>query len=206
MQFPNLNNLRHKALAPAFSILELLATMVIMAMLTVAVLEVLHRIESKSQLLHQQMLYHGSINHSLNQLVDDVIAASTNNIQLTVDSSSYGWHDTARLTIRSGTTSGKSKSTDRIDWVSVPRYLDNQQTDLVLYRRHQGISGGKDAIYIPICDNLYSFQVELLDQKGLPTDSVAPKLIVATARIYRSEDRDPDRVLTVSRTLSLKRF
>jgi len=195
-------NLATRQLA-AFSLLELLSVLVIMAMIAVVVLQLLHRIDEQTRFLHQEMTQRLAIQHSLNQLIEDIAAGADNNMKLNVEYGSFGGHDTAHLMIKSGSSAKNRNPINRIDWIGAPRHLDDGNTDLVLFRRAR--TGKEKSLYIPLCENLYSFQVEFLDDQGQVITKDSPEMIVATAQVYRS-DRDPDRLLTVSRTFCLERF
>ena len=202
-----LNPTMSKATREGFSILELIVTMFIMVMVTVSVLQVLHHVDKQTAYLQQEMVQQKAVLHSLDYLMGDIMTASnTNNFKLSVKTSSYGWQDTARLTIFSGSTSDNKKSLTQTDWVSVPRYQEGEDTDLVLFRRHKEVDDKSVPLYIQVCENLYSFKVQLLDSKKQPVLKGDPELIVATAEIYLPGTRDSERVRTVNRTLCLNRF
>ena len=90
----------------------------------------------------------------------------------------------------------------RIDWVAVPRF---EQNDLVLFRREQSLTTETD-LYIPLCENISSFEVLRITPDGIPSRDTALPLIEISAYMYRPGPPDPHRVFTARRTFCSDRF
>lgn len=184
-----------------FSLLELMVTLALMTMVLVAVLELLTQTRSQMDYLNRDLANQTRLQHSLDRLVDDLILGSKEDITIKIKREMYNGMETAWLELSSGK---KGRQSYKIDWVAVPR---DEEEDLVLFRR-QSLSNDKEkALFIPQCDNLYAFDVEMLDPNGgYGGDPNESTLIEIWAQMYRMGDRDPDRVVSMKRTVSLHRF
>ena len=122
-------------------------------------------------------------------------------IRIKINKEIYNGLETAWLKLNFGDRGGYR---GEIDWVAVPREYEE---DLVLFRRQQQPGDKGKSLYIPQCENLYAFDVNMLDPNGDPADDPnASTLIEVWAQMYRMGDRDPDRVISMKRTFSLHRF
>ena len=185
----------------AFSFLELLVTLTIMALVMTALLGVLGQTQFQMATINREMSQRASVQFSLDRLMEDVITGSQDGIDIDIDKYTYGWNDTSQLIIKSksGENSGR-----QIEWVGVPREFEG---DLVLYRRQKQPGDEEPALYIPQCENLYSFNVDMLDPNGSPAQDIDKSSVIEVqVQIFQSEERDPDYVINVRRTFSLKRF
>jgi type II secretory pathway pseudopilin PulG len=189
----------------AFSILELLATLILVAMICAAVFGVLQYTTEQSQAIEQRMSRMAEIQYCLDQLMSDIIVGSQNGGKITVRNHSYGWQNTCRITIgatKTGTGTPKGMS---IDWVAV---LRQEKEDLVLYRRETRPGQTENNLYIPLCEYLYSFRAETLnpDNTLIKDPNITPTLINVEVEMYRTNQPDPEQLLKVNRTFCLKRF
>ncbi len=188
-----------------FSVLELIVTLIIAAMVCAAVLEILSHIGDQHNMISHRLAQQASIQYSMDKLLSDIIASAQADSKFNVEHSSYGQLETSQLTISSGGNGEQDKPIAQIDWVAVPRY---EQEDLVLFRREIKPGDTDNAMYVPLCEKLYSFQVELLDADGgiYGDPNTSPSLIEVQAQLFRSDRLDPQQLLTVNRTFCLKRF
>ena len=189
----------------AFSILELLATLILVAMTCAAVFGVLQHTTEQSQAIERRMSRMAAIQYCLDRLMSDIVTGSQNGGKITVRNHSYGWQDTCRITIgatKTGTTTPKGIS---IDWVAV---LRQEEEDLVLYRRETRPGQTENNLYIPLCEHLYSFRAEPLnpDNTLIEDPNITPALINIEVEMYRSDQPDPEQLLRVNRTFCLNRF
>lgn len=185
----------------AFSLLELMVTLAIMAFVLAAVLELLSQTRYQMDYINRDLANQTRLQHSLNKLMDDLVLGSKDEINIEIKREFYNGLETAWLKISSG---DKAARGNKIDWVAVPREYEE---DLVLFRRQSQPGSKGKALFIPQCDNLYAFDVDMLDPNGDPGgDPNDSTLIEVWAQLYRMGDRDPDRVLSMKRTISLHRF
>ena len=189
----------------AFSILELLATLILVAMICAAVFGVLQHTTEQSQSINRRMSRMADIQYCMDRLMNDIVVGSQNGGKITVQNHSYGWQDTCRITIgatKTGTGAPKGMS---IDWVAV---LRQEEEDLVLYRRETRPGQTENNLYIPLCEHLYSFQAEPLNPDNTLIDdpNITPTLINIEVKMYRAKLPDPKQLLRVNRTFCLKRF
>ncbi|MBN1844873.1 MAG: type II secretion system protein [Sedimentisphaerales bacterium] len=176
------------------TLLELLVTFVIVAMIAVVSLQLLNRTSSQTIRLEQELTQEAAVEHCMDLLVDDLAVAAAHGIQVQIRNHAVGPdRETTQLTIIAMLGTGRTSPSSTVEWVAMPRY---EQDDLVLYRRRNPSRDGQAANYIPMCEQVYSFEAREL------TDN----LIEVTCCLFRGEAQDPDRLFTVSRTFCLERF
>lgn len=178
-----------------FSLLELIVTLVILGIVMSAVLVLLQQTYFQIRHLNQDLSRRSLLNHSLDKLMDDLIENAKDNIEIQLKNSST-------LTLKTTPSTTSKKPSLQIDWATAS---DHQ--NLVLYRRVMRSSKPKDILYYPICDQLESFTINMLDSQGSPVfDQKSASLIEVHATMFRRDLQDPEYVYTSRRTFSLKRF
>jgi len=185
----------------AFSLLELIVTLGIMSLILVAVLELLSQTRYQIDYLSRDLANQARLQHSLDQLMDDLVLGAKDDVKINIRREIYNGLETAWLQL-----SPKSNESDggKIDWVAVPREYEE---DLVLFRRQSKPDQEGKSLFVPQCENLFAFDVDMLDPNGHSGgDPNSSSLIEVWAQLYRMGDRDPDRVLSMKRTFSLHRF
>lgn len=189
-----------------FTVLELLVTTVILALLAIAVLGISGQVSNQSISVSEDMVRQGALQYSMDRLLEDIRTAGQRNAKMTVKRESVGMLETCRLTMAAtDEKKAKGKPYWQVDWVAAPRY---EEEDLLLFRREK-ISGDKEkALYVPLCEHLYLFDVALLKGNGeeLEKAGVAPKLVEVVAQVFRAGEPDADRTMTVRRSCALVRF
>ena len=176
------------------SLLELLVTLVIVALISVAALQLFSNTVDGTQRLQQDMVREDAIEHCLDLLVEDLASASANNIQVRIKNTVLDYdRETAHMTIISESGARQTLPSRSVEWVAMPR---EEFDDLVLYRRVYPSKHHQSTKYIPMCEGLYSFIVEEL------TDT----LLQVTAWVYRDNENDPRRLFPVSRKFCVERF
>jgi len=185
------------------TVFELLVTVIIMTIITIAVFSVLDHTCTQTAFTTEEMMRCNLIQHCLDLMIDDVTRAATRHYTLKIDQRNLeNDRQTSHLTISSFSLPDQETPDLQIDWVAVPRF---EEKDLVLFRREIGM-GADDDMFIPVCDNLSSFQVTRLTSEGLPTlDSTLP-LIKISAQVYRPGEPDHKRVYLAQRTFCPQRF
>ena len=200
------------------SLLELTVTLVIVALITFAIVSLMNNTSRRIQTINKEVSRLVSLQHCLDLIISD-LTTTTSETKIEIKTASLpDGRDTSRLNLNTYVIGDTKKLLHSIDWVSSPRY---EEQDMVLYRREKKQS--RDAAhnkYIPMCENLCSFYVEtlsaqqqqmLLDPNSIDTAGSLPSveddsMLMITATIYRGQSRDPDRVFTVVRSFSMKRF
>ena len=185
------------------TVFELLVTVIVMAIITIAVFSVLDHTRTQTRLTTEEMMRCNVIQHCLDLIVNDVTRAATKHYKLEIDQRNLeDDRQTSHLTISSYSLPDQEIPDLQIDWVAVPRF---EEKDLVLFRREIGMSAD-DELFIPVCDNLSSFRVTRLTSEGMPTlDSTLP-LVKISAQVYRPGEPDPQRVYIAQRTFCSQRF
>ncbi len=107
-----------------------------------------------------------------------------------------------QVELKGAPPTAQDKPDVRIDWVAAPRF---EQNDLVLFRREQSFSTETD-LYIPLCENISSFEVLRITPDGTPSRDTDLPLIEISAYMYRPGPPDPHRVFTARRTFCSDRF
>jgi type II secretory pathway pseudopilin PulG len=185
------------------SVLELLVTLLIVSLIITAVLQVLQSTSRQMDRMNREMTQRGLIQASLDKLMEDISQADRNNSRVAVKEKFVGGYDSSQVTIEWSDWEGE-KAYKTIDWVAVPEY-DGE--GLVLYRRATSKGSEEEEYFIPLCENLYSFQVKLLStEEGAIDDPNNTQMIDVLVESYRDEQRDPDRLLVVSRTFCRDRM
>jgi len=189
----------------AFSILEVLVTLMLVAMVVAGVLKILNYVNDQSEAIELGMTQLASIEYSLNKLIADVSTASQGGGQINIQQGSYDQHETSHLTIVIPSGDRAAEPQIQIEWVAVPRY---EQDDLVLFRREKKKNQSETAYYIPQCENLFSFRARMQDANSVSADGPALEaaLLEVRAQLFRPGSRDPGHVTPVSRSCCLSRF
>ena len=189
--------------AKGLTVFELLVTVIVMTIITIAVFSVLDHTCTQTALTTEDMMRCNVIQHCLDLIVDDVTRAATKHYKLEIDQRNLeDDRQTSHLTISSYSLPEQDTPDLQIDWVAVPRF---EEKDLVLFRREKGM-GPDDDLFIPVCDNLSSFIVTRLTSEGLPTLDSSLPLIKISALVYRPGEPDPHRVYVAQRTFCSQRF
>ncbi len=189
----------------AFSVLELIVTIAIVTLMTVAALGLLNETTTQCSRINQRLEQMGAINLCMDRLMDDIIKASENNTSWDVKNGYRQQMKTSHLTIKRMREGDKGGLIWQIDWIAVPN-TDNQ--DLTLYRREKvtGKNDDKNDIFIPLCEHLYSFDLEMIKQKGQNKSNSTPSVIQIDVELFRMPEHDPDYLMSVSQTYCLERF
>jgi prepilin-type N-terminal cleavage/methylation domain-containing protein len=179
---------------PGLSLLELLVTLAIVAMISVAALQLFNNTADGTRRLQEDMVREDTIEHCMDRLVEDLAAAAANNIQVRIKNTVLDYdRETAHLTIIAESGARRSIPSRLVEWVAMPR---DEFEDLVLYRRVYPKKNRQSTKYIPMCEGVYSFVVE----------EISDTLLQITAWVYRDEENDPRRVFAVSRKFCVERF
>ena len=183
-----------KRIRRGLSLLELLVTLAIVALISVAALQLFNNTADGTRRLQQDMVREDAIEHCMDLLVEDLAAAAANNIQVRIKNTVLDYdRETAHLTIIAESGARRTIPSRLVEWVAMPR---DEFDDLVLYRRVYPSQDRRSTKYIPMCEGLYSFIVEEL------TDT----LLQVTAWVYRDNENDPQRLFPVSRKFCVERF
>lgn len=178
-----------------FSLLELIVTLVILAIVMSVVVVLLQQTHFQIRHISQDLSRRSLLNRTLDRLMDDLIETSKDNIDIQLNGSST-------ITMKTKPPPRSKTPSLQIDWATAA-----DQENLMLYRRVMRTSNPKDMLYYPICDNLDTFTINLLDSQGSPTkDQKSISLIQVQVTMFREDQQDPDYVHTARRTFSLKRF
>ena len=188
----------------AFSVLELMVTLLIMALVLTAALTLLSSITEQSRAINDRMARQGTIQYCMARMMND-IATAGKNATITIAHDEHGWQTNSHVTIIPGDDELSRQLGRQIEWLAVPRY---EKQDLVLFRREVLPSAKEDALYIPMCENLHSFDVGLLDDIGQRLDDPnrPTDVIEVVAEVYRVDGEHQDQLFSVRRTLCLQRF
>jgi hypothetical protein len=189
-----------------FSILEIMATLLIAAMVTIAVLQLVNDISRQTMRIDGQLTQTGQIQNCLDKLNDDVIAAVHTKAKIDIKQGSSGGHDTSRLTLTVVSQDEAARVISRIDWVAAPQ---PDRDDLILYRRHISETKSENELqdyYIPLCENINSFVVELFSEEGMDDPNAPPAMLQIMTTSYYPGSCDPANLLTANRTFCLRRF
>lgn len=181
--------------------LELLVTIIITAMMCVAVLSLLNAVRKNTTKMTRQMEAISHIHFSLDRLMTDIVLAGQNDYDIKVNTARYDWHDTSHLVIRSAETHNNADR--QIEWIASPR---REPPDLVLFRRDTWNAQSKD--YIPICENLHAFKVEILNEDAVSINdpNQGSLLIDVEVQLYSTDPPEPLKTITVHRSFCLDRF
>ena len=156
---------------PGFTTLELLVTIMLIALVTGAAVDLLNRIRDNSAVLTTQMTRQAALQHCFDIIFDDIMASSDNAKKIGIIQAEVNGLKTAHLSL---STTGAQPDTEPlalIDWLAVAR---TDFGDLALFRRESKVSDQDAAPYISLCEGLHSFQVELLDPNGVPLEKDGP--------------------------------
>jgi hypothetical protein len=115
------------------------------------------------------------------------------------------WYESSRVTIEWPDAQG-GEAYKRIDWAAAP---GQDEESLVLYRRVKTKGSEEDEYFIPLCENLYSFRVQLL-AAGAGEEPIedpnSNQMVDVVVESYRDQRQDPERLLVVSRTFCRERL
>jgi len=143
------------------------------------------------------------LQNCLDLLMDDITRYSTQNMTLTVEQQTYSQGELSHLKIRQQFEQNPSQAS-QVDWISVFR---TEEEDLLLCRRETLPGASEKPRFIPLCENVASFAVTLLDEKGQPAEEHQKiRIVKVQASVFRDDRRDPDRVNPVTRTFCVQRF
>jgi hypothetical protein len=191
------------------SIIELIVTLAIVVIVLTAALGILNQTSARMQYLGDMLSRQHQAQTCLDRLVEDILAADVGKMEIKVEREKAGWLRTAHLQITSKAVEnpdgqGQESGIARIDWVAVPRVEEN---DLVLFRREQPYPVEKPAFYIPLCENLNSFEVNLMDGSGKTIeDASRVELLSVRMEYLPAGASQPDRLITLERTVCVNRF
>jgi hypothetical protein len=186
--------------------LEIMATLLIAAMVTIAILRLVNSISEQTVRIDGQLTQLGQIQNCLDKLNDDVVSAVRTKAKIDIKQSSSGGYDTSRLTLTVVSNEEVPKVINRIDWVAAPR---PDRDDLILYRRHISETKSEDTLqdyYIPLCENIHSFVVELLSEEGMEDPNAPPAILQIMTTSYYPGSHDSENLLFANRTFCLRRF
>lgn len=183
----------------AFTLLELVVTTIIVAIVVTAVLMVADDVLEKSVTLESRLEQERILEHCIDLLAEDLATAGENG-RIAVASEYYGDQEMSHVKVGSG---GMDADNWSLEWVSAPRY---EQEDLVLFRRRQ--LPDEEGDFVPMCDNLHLFVVQLYDAEGQTfNDPNQPmQMVEVLAEAYMDETHNPERVVRVRRTFCRNRF
>lgn len=188
------DNTTPKRTRHGLSLVELLVTLAIVALITIAALRVFSNTTEGTRQLRQDMVREDSIEHCMDLLVEDLAAAAANDIRVRVKNTVLGYdQETAHLTIIAERGASRATPSRMVEWVAMPR---DEFNDLVLYRRVYPPKDRLSPRYVPMCEGLHSFFVE----------EITDTLLQVTAWVYRDQEYDPQRLFPVSRMFCLERF
>ena len=178
-----------------FTLLELMVTLLMVAMILVVVLKVLGRTEEETRLIHDKLQRELALDACLDQLCEDLRAAAAQDLLVMVQSEAVGRdQDSSRLVIQFRPAGAETNVVDKtIEWVSAPRYGGE---DLLLFRRVKTRDNKTTTDYVPVCEGIHSFRVEEINDA----------LLEITASIYRTDPPEPGAVFATSRTFCVERF
>ena len=184
-----------------FSLLEMIVTLMIVAMLSVAVSQLFNHVCGQTLSFTKKMSRLGSLDICLDMLSEDVMASAQSGAAITVTDSSAGHGRGAGLTIIAD--SGNGDSNWKIDWVAASHYDGD---DLILYRRQRRQLDSQTAMYIPLCRYIDSFAIELFNPEGIDDPNAPPAVMQISADIFGGETSRDKQLLTVNRTFCLRRY
>lgn len=185
------------------SILEMLVTLLIVALLIAAAVEILQNTGRQIRQMTGEMTQRALIQASLDKLMTDISLAGKDQATLQVKNDASSWYESSRVTIEWPDVQG-GEAYKRIDWAAAP---DKDEAGLILYRRVKIKGSQEDAYFIPLCENLYSFQVQLAaGGEASPEDPNRQQMVDIVVESYRDRNRDPERLLVVSRTFCRERL
>ena len=188
----------------AFSLVELLVAMLIAALLSSAVIMLLQQARSQETYIDYRMTQHGLIQTALDRLFDDLTSTTYADGQVEITHTMVGWQDTSQVSLEVKGSQPSGRAARQIDWLAAPH---DEGPDLILYRRDR-IGRDSEALYIPVCENIHSFVVEMLDRRGESLDdpNLAAAMFEVEVDIYRDPVPNPERLVKLTRIYCPKRF
>lgn len=188
----------------AFSLLELLVALVITALVSGAVLLLLQQARSQEIFVDYRMTQHGLIQTALDRLFDDLTSTTYADGKVEITHAMVGWQDTSQVSLEVKGSQASGRPARQIDWLAAPH---DEGDDLILYRRDR-IGRDAEAMYIPLCENIHSFVVEMLDRRGesMPDPNLAASMFEVEVDIYRDPVPNPERLVKFTRIYCPKRF
>ncbi len=196
----------------AFSVLELIVTLFIMSIVSATVLRLLSNTSRQTVLSNNKMQSRHDIEYSLDILIEDLVSASYAKAGVEVENGKDNGCTTSNLMIIRNNTTNRYSSSSIIQWIAADSKLEDSK-GIVLYRRDdsQIFDPSNDSqepqtgMYIPMCDNIQSFEVELLNHQGIDDPNYAPAIVNINARIYSDTDSERDGTIEAFRTFCLRR-
>ena len=198
------------------TVLELLGTLVILALVLSSVLQLLRHTEHHVEVIRSNLSARMSLNDSLNRMMDDIVRHGQDVANFSIERHEGIDYDTSRLTIEIGYTdpSNNRKLIRQIEWVAAPRI---EPADLVLYRREKTSDNKVNTDFVPQCKGLSRFDVTLSDGWGdederpverpeNQSNRAEPKMIQVRAGLYLDEPSEDAREVFFDRTVALHRF
>lgn len=162
-----------------FSLAEVLAALVIGAMILVAVLGVYNRVETGAAAVTRKLYYSQLPRELLQRIAEDVdtIITASADTKLTIENKSQNGFSTARLTILKAIydRQNKKKTFESTIWQG---NYDSDANSIVLYRSHKGLvledklldeqkEGWERELFVPICTGLTFFKIQALRGENL---------------------------------------
>ncbi len=183
-----------------FSLIELIVTLAIVALVSAAVLQLLTHTQAQGERITGRMNQTSKLQNCLDRIMDDVINGAESNAKIRVENAG----EAADL-ITVITESGRKGAavTRRIDWTAAP---DGQSLDMVIYRREINFSSKEEPLYIPLCDKIDAFEVELFNSEGLEDPNAEPAVMQIRVSSFYLDDPDSQQRLEANRTFCLRRF
>lgn len=179
-----------------FSLAEMLATLTIGAMILIAVLSIYNRAERSFNTISRRLDSSRLPCEVLQRIAEDLdrTISAGSNAKITVENKFEKGFSSARLTIRKTIRDKEDKEQifEEIVWQSSAAVDSNS---MVLYRSHSGIaledklldekreSWEKDYCFVPVCDGVTFFRIQVLQNETLQdswTSDALPVGIVAT--------------------------
>jgi hypothetical protein len=191
------------------SIIELVVTLAIVVIVLTAALGILNQTSARMQYLGDMLSRQHQAQTCLDRLIEDILAANVGKMEIKVERETAGFLRTAHLQITSRVVENPDEKKQesgiaQIDWVAVPRVEEN---DLVLFRREQPYPVDKPVFYIPLCENLNSFEVNLMDGSGkIIEDASRVELMNVRMEYFLAGASQSDRLITLERTVCINRF
>ncbi len=189
----------------AFSVLELIVTLMILAILMTALMSLLGQTRYQTEHIHRDLSQRMALQDCLDRLMNDMISHAQDTLRLEVKYRETGFYKTSHLTIdvRNSISESNRNVMRQIEWVAVPR---ESEDDLVLFRREKTGDKKYDTDFVPQCEHISSFIVELKDRDGEIITQGVPALIDVQVGLYLGSLEVERSELIFRRTFALQRF
>ncbi len=189
-----------------FTLLEMIVTMAITAILITAVFSLLEQTKYYIDFIDDEMTQRSTLNDSMDRLMEDMVTGVGDQFQLDIQQN-LTWETSEVVLKRDGRDVGVTygDSLSQVNWIGVPRDFEQ---DLGLFRKEIQPGSETTPVYVSQCDNLQSFIVDQLDPNGDPIKdpNMSSTVIDIHSQIYRKGNRQDGRTITVRRTFSLHRY